>query len=152
MSEPISAEADWTDDLPQSDHVRFFRETNWARTSLGPLPGWSSTLRLFAGLVFADSRAACLWWGPDYVAIYNEGFQHICAGVHPALMGRTYADGLPDIWPYISALLAESRRTGKGQDVSSAAPLLVERRGYREEAYFSGSFNPIGPAHCPLGF
>jgi hypothetical protein len=152
MCQPISQEHDWTDDLPQSDHVRFFRDTNWARTSLGPLSGWSATLRLFTGFVFADSRAACLWWGPEYVAIYNEGFQYMCASVHPALMGRTYADGFPEIWPYISALFAESIKTGKGQNVSSASPLLVERRGYREEAYFSGSFSPIGSTHRPLGF
>jgi hypothetical protein len=143
---------DWTEDLPQSDHVRFFRDTDWARTTLGPLQGWSPTLRLFVGMVFADSRAACLWWGSDFIAIYNEGFQCMAAGVHPTLMGRRYADSFPEIWPYISALFAESMRTGKGQNVSSGAPLLVDRNGYREEAYFSGSFNPIGPANSPLGF
>lgn len=56
------SEHDWTADLPKSDHVRFFRETDWSKSSLGPLHTWSPTLRLFVGFVFADSRAACLWW------------------------------------------------------------------------------------------
>jgi hypothetical protein len=55
-------EHDWTEDLPKTDHVCFFRETDWSKSSLGPLNTWSSTLRLFTGFVLADSRAACLWW------------------------------------------------------------------------------------------
>ena len=55
-------EHDWTEDLPKTDHVRFFRNTDWSKTSLGPLNTWSPTLRLFTGFVLADSRAACLWW------------------------------------------------------------------------------------------
>lgn len=52
----------WTLDLPDTAHVRFFRERDWARSKLGPLRGWSHTLKLFARMLFADSRAACLWW------------------------------------------------------------------------------------------
>lgn len=143
---------DWTENLPQCDHTRFFRNTDWAGCGLGALKDWDSTLRLFTGFVLADSRAACLWWGPDFIAIYNEAFAPIAAGVHPTLMGSTYAEGLPELWPHISALFKESSRTGFGQNVSSAAPLLVERNGWREEAFFSGSFVPIGPIHEPLGF
>ncbi|KAF2855382.1 hypothetical protein T440DRAFT_152743 [Plenodomus tracheiphilus IPT5] len=145
-------EYDWTAQLPQTDHVRFFRSIDWAHSGLGPLKDWSTNLRLFTGFVLADSRAACLWWGPDSIAIYNEHFAPMSAEVHPTLMGSTYAQGFPEIWPYISALLEESRRTGGGQNVSAAAPLLVERNGYKEEAFFSGSFIPVGPAHQPEGF
>lgn len=149
--EPNDAPRDWTQDLANTDHIRFFRDTDWNRNRLGPLEDWDSTLQLFANFVLADSRAACLWWGPDAVAIYNEAFAPICHGAHPALMGSTYAEGLPELWPYIRLLLEESARTGIGQNVNSDTPLLVERDGL-EEAFFSGSFVPIGPPHQPLGF
>jgi hypothetical protein len=143
---------DWTQDLPQTAHVDLFRATDWGRNGLGPLDDWGDTLRLFTGFVMADSRAACLWWGPDAVAIYNQHFVPLCARVHPMLMGSTYVEGFPELWPAISGLFDESRRTGVGQNVSSTEPLLVERNGWKEEAFFSGSFVPIGPAHQPLGF
>lgn len=57
-----AVEHDWTEDLPKTDHVRFFKETDWSKSSLGPLSTWPPTLRLFTGFVLADSRAACLWW------------------------------------------------------------------------------------------
>ncbi|KAF3048658.1 hypothetical protein E8E11_009810 [Didymella keratinophila] len=67
-------------------------------------------------------------------------------------MGSTYAEILPEIWPHIGAMFEESMKTGIGQNVTSEAPLLVERNGWKEEAFFSGSFIPIGPPNRPLGF
>jgi signal transduction histidine kinase len=143
---------DWTADLPDTDHVRFFRNTNWARTDLGPLDSWSPTLRLFTGFVLADSRAACLWWGPNLTAVYNESYAPLAAQVHPTLMGSTFARGYPDLYPSISVYFETCRRTGAGVKYSSATPTLVERKGWTEEAFFSGSFSPIGPTHNPEGF
>jgi hypothetical protein len=53
---------DWTTDLPNTEHVRFFRETDWGATPLGPLEHWDPTLRLYTRMLLADSRPACLWW------------------------------------------------------------------------------------------
>jgi signal transduction histidine kinase/PAS domain-containing protein len=143
---------DWAAALPQTAHVRFFRDTNWARTPLGPLSTWSPTLRLFTGFVLADARAACLWWGPEYIAIYNEHYAPLAAQVHPTLMGAPFTQGYPELWPSISRYFDKCRRTGAGVTYSSATPTLVERKGWTEETFFSGSFTPIGPAHAPEGF
>ncbi|KAL5120426.1 hypothetical protein ACEQ8H_001716 [Pleosporales sp. CAS-2024a] len=143
---------DWTLDLPQTDHVRLFRTTDWASTDLGPLRDWSPTLRLFVGFVLASSRAACLWWGPSLVAIYNDAYAPLAGKLHPSLMGSTIHQGYPDLWPSISVYFEEGRRTGMGQNYSSAAPTLVDRRGWTEEAFFSGAFTPIGPVHHPEGY
>lgn len=143
---------DWTEDLAHTDHIQLFRGTDWTRNGLGAPKDWDPNLRLFANFVLADSRAACLWWGPDAVAIYNEAFAPLCYAVHPTLMGSTYAEGFPELWPYIRLMFEDSVKTGVGQNVASDAPLIVERHGWKEEAFFSGSFIPIGPPHSPLGF
>lgn len=51
----------WADHLPPSEHVKFFKETNWAATHLGPLKTWSYALRLHTFTTFADSLPACLY-------------------------------------------------------------------------------------------
>ncbi|KAF1832600.1 hypothetical protein BDW02DRAFT_421108 [Decorospora gaudefroyi] len=149
VDSPLSifpADDDWTASLPPTDHVRFFRTTNWARTKLGPLHSWGPTLRLFASYVLCDSRAACLWWGDrDHLtAIYNETYAPLAAGLHPKLMGSIFQDGYPDLWPSISAYFDKAKRTGTGVNYSSATSTVVERNGYREETFFSGSFVPVG--------
>ncbi|KAF2820431.1 hypothetical protein CC86DRAFT_471509 [Ophiobolus disseminans] len=143
---------DWTALLPKTTHVRFFRSTDWASTSLGPLEDWSPTLRLFTTFVLADSRAACLWWGENLIAIYNEAYAPLAAEVHPALMGSPFTTGYPDLWSSIRPYFEQGRRTGAGVNYSSSVSMITERNGWKEEAYFSGSFTPVGPPYRPEGY
>ncbi|RYO71674.1 hypothetical protein AA0113_g1874 [Alternaria arborescens] len=145
---------DWTAALPQTDHIRFFCNTDWSRTSLGPTSTWSQTLRLFASYVLSDSRGACLWWGDisNLTAIYNEAYAPLAAGVHPKLMGSLFQEGYPDLWPSIRQYFVEAKRTGAGVNYSSATPTVVERKGYTEETFFSGGFVPVGMPGAIEGF
>lgn len=145
---------DWTLDLPQTDHVRFFRATNWARTRLGPVECWSPSLRLFTGFVLADSNPVCLWWGPveELTAIYNEHYAALAGPLHPRLMGATFKEGYPELWDSISVYFTTAKKTGLGQSYPSAVSTIVERKGWREEAFFSGSFVPVGCSPEAEGF
>lgn len=71
--------------------------------------------------------------GPDLVAIYNEAYRPLAAQAHPKLMGATFIEGYPDIWEDIQPFFDQARATGMGVDYSSTVPLLVERKGWREE-------------------
>ena len=53
---------DWTESLPQTDHVRFFRNVDWSRTALGPTVQWGTALRMYTHMIMSDSRAATLYW------------------------------------------------------------------------------------------
>lgn len=53
---------DWTEVLPDSEHIRLFRSIDWSSTRLGPLQSWDQTLRQSTYQVLADSRPACLYW------------------------------------------------------------------------------------------
>lgn len=139
-------DCDWTVGLPQTAHIRFFRNTDWSRTRLGPLKDWSPALRLFAGFVLVDSRAACLWWGPtsDLIAIYNEAYAPLAGTAHPKLMGQKFQEGYPELWPAMRDYFDQAKISGTGVSYSSAQPLVVERKGWREETFFTGSFVPVG--------
>lgn len=52
----------WVDHLPTSEHVQFFKGTDWSATALGPLETWSDCLRQMTYLLMSDSRAACMFW------------------------------------------------------------------------------------------
>lgn len=85
-------------------------------------------------------------------AIYNETYAPLAAGVHPALMGSLFQDGYPELWPSVSAYFKQARSTGIGVDYSSALSTFVERKGYREEAFFSGDFTPVGMPGAVEGY
>lgn len=52
----------WVDHLPMSEHVQFFKRTDWSATALGPLETWSSCLRQMTQFLLSDSRAVIMFW------------------------------------------------------------------------------------------
>lgn len=67
-------------------------------------------------------------------------------------MGSTFQQGYPELWSGIKPFFERCRTTAAGVNYSSAASLLVERKGWREETFFNGNFVPVGPAYAPEGF
>jgi hypothetical protein len=59
-------------------------------------------------------------------------------------MGSTFKAGFAEIWPKFRLCFEQAKNTGTGVNYSSAQPVLVERRGFREEAFFSGNFIAVG--------
>lgn len=65
---------DWADDLPDTEHVRFFKSADWGASHLGPLSTWSTVLRVHVFTLMADSRAATLYWyaNPRWADLHRE--------------------------------------------------------------------------------
>jgi signal transduction histidine kinase/CheY-like chemotaxis protein len=57
-------------------------------------------------------------------------------------MGQSFGFGFPELLPFIEPLFEEGVRSGVAQDVVEA-PMMVQRNGYKEEAFFTGNFTPI---------
>jgi len=132
----------WTALIPDSAHTRFFKGRNWAASHLGPLAQWSSALKQSTFMVLADSRAACVYWGPHRVAIYNEAFVPLAGKTHPTLMGSTFQEGFPEIWHHIQPVFSQAEISGWAS-VLNEMEMFVERNGFLEEAFFSGNFVPL---------
>ncbi|PMD30512.1 hypothetical protein L207DRAFT_573370 [Hyaloscypha variabilis F] len=132
----------WVDYIPTTDHVEFFKSREWGKTPVGELKTWGFALKLHVFMVLADSRAACLYWGPEKVAIYNSGFVPLAAKTHPNLMGSPFYVGFPEIWDLIRPVFDGAERDGVSHDVKEM-PMTVERLGYPEETYFTGNFTPV---------
>lgn len=61
---------------------------------------------------------------------------------HPALMGKPFELAFPEIWTDIKGVFMHAETTKLAADVNEI-PLMVERSGFKEETYFTGSFNPV---------
>lgn len=132
----------WTKTIPRTDHNALFLEFDWASTALGPLSKWSTALRCYANMVFADSRGVCLYWGPDAIAFYNAPFAVFSGSAHPKLMGNPFNHGFPELVDSVLPLFELARQTGEAIDLKDLL-LHTERHGYLEETYFAGQFMPV---------
>ena len=130
---------DWTR-LPASSamprHVQFARRIDWASTSLGPIESWPGTLRGMCNLIMASPHPAAMYWGEDFISIYNEAYILLAGQKHPYLMGRSYSVVWAEIWDAIKDVFANAKLTGQAT-MKDDDCLFMKRNGYLEETYFS---------------
>ena len=77
------------------------RAHDWARTPLGPVESWSPALRMIVGLLMANRLPLLLWWGPDYISIYNDAYRPVLGAKHPLALGKP----VRECWAEISDIL-----------------------------------------------
>ncbi|KAK5126040.1 hypothetical protein LTR85_011395 [Meristemomyces frigidus] len=144
LTSPLFAQGSnsWTDVLPKTDHVDLFRHADFGATSLGLISDWGPALRLYATMVFSDSRPANVYWGMERIAFYNEKFAPLLAEAHPNMMGKSLKVGLPTVWDDTSVIFDHVVTSGRTVDVDDIS-FFVVRKGRLEETYFLGQFIPL---------
>ncbi|KAK4543224.1 hypothetical protein LTR36_005774 [Oleoguttula mirabilis] len=144
LSMPFFAQgsSSWTDILPKTEHVDLFRRADFAATSMGDISSWGPALRFYATMVFADSRAACVYFGPERVALYNEEFAPLLAEAHPNMMGKSLKVDFPTVWDGTRDIFNHAAATARAVDVNDIS-FMIMRQGCLEETYFVGQFIPL---------
>jgi len=117
------------------------RNFDWARTSLGPVDAWPTSLRTAVGLVLRSGFPSILVWGPDLVQIYNDAYSTLIGRKHPQALGMPTHECWPEIRHIQEPIFA---RVFAGETVNlKDAHYALDRTGAIEDAYFDASFVPV---------
>src|SRR5918993_3921715 len=117
------------------------RALDWSRTPLGPVSGWPQSLRSIVRTLLSSQYPMILTWGSEFTQIYNDAYSKLIGAGHPAALGSDIRITLAASWDTLGPMIARVMQTGEA-NWTPALPLLMERAGYREEAYFSVSHAP----------
>jgi signal transduction histidine kinase/CheY-like chemotaxis protein len=115
---------------------------DWKRTPLGPLEDWPISLRAAAAMVVENRFPMTLLWGPDLCHIYNDAYIPVLGGKHPAALGQPARTVWSEIWPIIGPQI-DLVLAGRGAVWHEHLLLPMDRKGFREETYFTFSYSPI---------
>src|SRR5476651_651990 len=116
------------------------RHHDWANTPLGPLDQWPDVLKTTVALCLASRFPQSIVWGPSLITLYNDGFIPIL-GDKPDALGRSFSEIWQEAWPQISPI-AHAAFAGEATFIENF-PLVVERGGAPEQAYFTFCYSPI---------
>jgi signal transduction histidine kinase/DNA-binding NarL/FixJ family response regulator len=142
-SEGASARAEQQEWLAAAGETgALIRSMDWSSTPLGPLRSWTQSLRSAVGICLGSRFPIVLYWGPDRVVLYNDSYAEILGKKHPWALGRPCREVWSEIWDVIAPMLDGVMSRGEAT-WSDDQVLFLERRGYREECYFSFSFSPV---------
>jgi len=140
METPRPLAADWL--VGGGEMGERIRAHDWARTPLGPLENWPQSLRSAVSICLGSRFPIVLYWGPERTVLYNDAYAEILGKKHPWALGRPCREVWSEIWNVIAPMLDGVMTSGEAT-WSDDQLLLLERRGYPEECYFSFSFSPV---------
>src|SRR5436190_14639422 len=122
------------------ERVRGF---DWAATPLGPIAAWPEALRVAVGICLNSRFPMFVWWGPQLIKIYNDGYAPMLGKRHAdGALGRPAREVWADIWsvvgPQANAVMTRGEATWNERVL-----LVMERHGYTEDTWFTWSYSPI---------
>jgi PAS domain S-box-containing protein len=118
------------------------RAFDFAKTSLGPISGWPAHLRTTVGLMLPAKAQIVLFWGPEFLALYNDAYAPTIGNKHPTAFARPARENWTELWSDLEPLLTQVFLTGETVSAKDR-PFNIERHGYLETVYFNISYSPI---------
>ncbi len=115
------------------------RSFDWESSPVGPVEGWSQSLKTCIRLLLTSPHPMFLWWGSEAVYFYNDAMIALLGDLHPGSLGRPAAQGWGDLWdqlePQFSSLMASGM-------LAADRPLLQVMRAPDLSYHFNGSLVP----------
>lgn len=126
------------------------RAMDWSKTSIGPIESWSPTLRTMVSFLLANRFPLLLWWGPQYISIYNDAYRPILGVKHPRSMGQPVSECWSEIWHILKPLI-DTPFTGGPATWMDDIALEINRHGFVEETHFTIAYSPVPDETAPRG-
>ncbi len=118
------------------------RALDWSKTSLGPISVWPAHLKATISLMLPAQAQIVLFWGPEFVALYNDSYAPTIGMKHPRALGRPARENWAELWDDLEPLLRRVLETGETV-FAKDRPFYIERHGYPENVYFDISYSPV---------
>lgn len=115
---------------------------DWASSPLGPRSEWPACLQAAIGIMCPSQAQIVMFWGPEFVALYNDVYAPTIGYKHPHAFGRPAREYWSELWDDLEPLL--KRVLDNGETVAAKdRPFYIERHGYPETVYFDISYSPV---------
>lgn len=103
---------------------------------------WPAALKVAVGMMLGSPRALAIYWGPDYVCLYNDAYRDLLGEKHPSAMGRPAREVFAEARELISPVFKRVMETG--EPASAELQMLPLERGRASlEAWFTYTAEPI---------
>jgi signal transduction histidine kinase len=120
------------------------RAFDWAATAVGAIDTWPSALKISVDNMLSSDFPACIFWGTDFIAIYNDGYREMLGGKPEALgqpMRITWSEAWADLRP-----IAQKAMQGESTFIEDYL-VRADRRGFLEDSFFTFCYSPLFDEH-----
>lgn len=119
------------------------RAYDWASSPLGAPETWPQSLRVAVRLVLSSRHPMFIWWGPDLIQFYNDGYRETMGPErHPSALGQRGRECWEEIWDIIGPQI-DFVMQGKGATWHEDQLVPVTRFGSRQDVWWTYGYSPI---------
>ncbi len=118
------------------------REFDWSRTAIGPPEKWSQALKTTVRILLANRFPLLLWWGSDYISLYNDAYRPILGKKHPWGLGKPLRECWAEVADTLMPLIDRPFYGGPAT-WSEDLELEIHRSGFAEETHFTIAYSPV---------
>ena len=122
--------------------TRLIESFDWSRSPLGPSAQWPQSLKTALNICLRSRFQLAMFWGPELVFLYNDAEREVIGSLHPHALGKPAREVLVDMWETVGPMLNAVLQSGEAT-WSVDQPLMIDRYGLVEEAFFTWSYSPI---------
>jgi len=115
---------------------------DWSKTSLGSMDHWSDAFKSAVRLALNTKAPVLIVGGVEMIQIYNAAFAAMIGSRHPTALGALGKEFWSDQWDSVGPIVKNVWATGEGVLLENHRLVLV-RKGYPQEMYFTTSYAPI---------
>jgi PAS domain S-box-containing protein len=126
------------------------RAFDWSQTPLGPIESWSPALLTTVRIMLANRFPLLLWWGPQYISIYNDAYIPVLGEKHPWALGQPVHECWKEIWHILQPLI-DTPFQGGPATWNDDIFLEINRHGFVEETHFTIAYSPVPDETTPGG-
>jgi PAS domain S-box-containing protein len=113
----------------------------WVGTPIGLPTTWPRALKTVIDIAISSRQPMFVAWGKELTFLYNDAYAGILGNKHPEALGRPFQQIWPEIWDDIKPLI--DRALSGESTWSENLPLTLERKGYREDTWWTFSYSPV---------
>ena len=124
------------------DMGRRIRDMDWSTSPLGEIADWPGALRYAVAALLPSGAEMALFWGADFVVIYNDAFAATIGARRALVPGRPAGEMWAESWETLHPLLKHVRDTGDAY-VAKDRLFTTRRGGREEEVFFDVSYSPV---------
>jgi PAS domain S-box-containing protein len=135
---------------PAGEMGELVRSLDWSATPVGAPENWSPALRAMVPILLANRFPQLLWWGPEYISIYNDAYRPILGRKHPWGLGKPVRDCWSEIWDILKPLIDTPFKGGPAT-WSEDIELQINRAGFIEETHFTVAYSAVPDGTVPSG-
>lgn len=151
-----AVEPDWIlPDIPRhhTPYTDIVASFDWASTPLGPPDAWPALLKQAFDQIMVDTRPVAIFWGDQFLTLYNEAFSKLCGSAHPGVLAKPIVNAWVESGARLRDIMISTARQPRTIVEDEWRSFLMKSdENFGQELYIKWSLVPITDEEKVVGF